>query len=186
MTVRSRSGGDPEPGASASGWMDVPLPVAAATRTDTSPAALRAAILADLVLSAIRRRTISGERVIVTPDLTAYMSDVRSPDVNEVVRARFEGGDSAGVYPGGGHAMDAGDAVDAAIDATIALFAGRPFLWWVGEDDTPVDLSQRLDRHGVVFLDDIPGLAMDLADLERPPPSPPRRSWRSGRSSTQR
>jgi len=148
MIARSTSGGDPEPSPSASGWRDVPPPVAAVPRTDTSAAALQAAILDDLVLSAIRRRTIPGERVIVTRDLTAYMSDVHSPDVNEVVKARF------------------GDMVDAAIDATIALFAGRPFLWWVGEDDTPVDLSQRLDRHGVVFLDDIPGLAMDLADLE--------------------
>jgi GNAT superfamily N-acetyltransferase len=130
--------------------MTIAPPAAVAPRTDVSEAALRVAILDDLVASAIRRRTIRGERLIESAELLAYASDVHSPDVNEVVRARF----------------GAGDAADAAIHATITMFAGRPFLWWVGEDDTPPDLSQRLDRHGVVFLDDIPGLAMDLADLE--------------------
>jgi len=130
--------------------MMIAPPVGVAPRTDVSEAALRVAILDDLVASAVRRRTIPGERLIETAELTAYASDVHSPDVNDVVRARF----------------GAGDAADAAIDATITLFAGRPFLWWVGEDDTPADLSERLSRHGVVLLDDIPGLAMDLADLE--------------------
>src|SRR5260370_236411 len=82
--------------------------------------------------SALRRPTIRGGRLMESAELLAYASDVHSPDVNEVVRARF----------------GAGEAADAAIDATITMFAGRPFLWWVGEDDTPADLSRRLDRHG--------------------------------------
>ena len=130
--------------------MTIAPPAVIAPRTDVSEAALRVAILDDLVASAIRRRTIPGERLIETAELLAYASDVHSPEVNEVVRARF----------------GADDAADAAIEAAIGMFAGQPFLWWVGEDDTPDDLSQRLSRHGVVVLDDIPGLAMDLADLE--------------------
>src|SRR5206468_3513245 len=84
-----------------------------------------------------------------------------SPDVNEVVRARFDGPDEA--------------SVEAAIDAAVRLFGDRPFFWWIGPDDEPSDLSARLVARGVVFLDDIPGMAMDLAELadaaEAPPPA---------------
>ena len=139
--------------------MTVAPPVFVEPRTDPSEAALRAAIHDDLVASAIRRRTIPGERLIETAELVGYASDVNSPDVNEIVRARF----------------GAGEAADAAIDATIALFAGRPFLWWVRADDEPADLSARLERRGVIFLDEIPGMAMVLTDLEPPhaAPAPP-------------
>jgi ribosomal protein S18 acetylase RimI-like enzyme len=130
---------------------------AIAARTDLSPTGIRTAIHEDLAASVLRRRTIAGERVIRTPELLAYASDARSPDVNEVVAARF----------------GPGAAADAAIDATIELFAGRPFLWWVGEDDTPADLGERLSRRGVIFLDDLPGMAMDLADLADATPAPP-------------
>ena len=81
--------------------------------------------------------------------MLAYVCDVASPDVNEVVRARFADDEGA----------------DAAIAETIAIFGRRPFLWWLGEDDRPADLGERLVRHGLVFLDEIPGLAMDLAAL---------------------
>ena len=58
-------------------------------RTDTSTAALRAAIHDDLVASAARRRTIAGERVVRNAGILAYACDIDSPDVNEVVEARF-------------------------------------------------------------------------------------------------
>lgn len=118
-------------------------------RTDVSPAGLRAAVQDDLDANAVRRRSIPGERVVRSDALLAYVCDIASPDVNEVVRARF----------------GEGDAADAAIDETIAMFGHRPFLWWLGEHDQPADLADRLVRHGLVFLDDIPGLAMDLAEL---------------------
>jgi GNAT superfamily N-acetyltransferase len=128
-------------------------------RTDTSPAALRAAIREDLVRSAVRRRRMAGERTIRTPELAAYVCDVPSPEVNVVAEAR----------------LGEGDAADRTIAATIGLFPGRPFIWWVGEEDTPADLSDRLNRLGVGYLDDVPGMALDLADLaardEAPPPT---------------
>ena len=126
-----------------------------APRTDTTADALRAAIRDDLVTSGVRRRLLAGERVIRTPSLIAYVSDIPSPDANEVVHARFAEGDAA----------------DVAIEETIGLFGGRPLLWWVGPDDEPADLSERLARHGVMFLDEIPGMAMDLGVLtdEAPP-----------------
>ncbi|HEX2755182.1 MAG TPA: GNAT family N-acetyltransferase [Candidatus Limnocylindrales bacterium] len=105
----------------------------------------------------LRRRTIAGERIFRTAEVLAYRCDLASVEVNAVVEARF----------------GTGDAVDRGIDRTIALFDGRPFLWWVGEDDTPSDLSDRLDRRGVIFLDEIPGMAMDLADLAEPVDSRP-------------
>jgi len=128
-------------------------------RTDLSADALRAAIVDDFRASAVRRRQLPGERLVDTPEVLAYLSDVRSPDVNEVVRARFGGPDEA--------------SVEAAIGATVQAFGDRAFFWWVGPDDEPADLSARLATRGVVFLDDIPGMAMDLANLADPAQAPP-------------
>lgn len=125
-------------------------------RTATAAAALRDAIRDDLVLSALRRRTTPGELVIRSDELGAYRCDLASPDVNEVVGARFPDGDAA----------------DAAIARVLAWFEDRPFLWWLGPDDEPADLGARLDHHGVVFLDEIPGMAMVLADLPGLPEPP--------------
>jgi len=121
-----------------------------------------AAVLADWRASATRRRALPGEQLIDTPTLLAYRSDVSSPDVNLVVRTRF----------GGPRAPD----VDRAIGDTIQLFGGRPFLWWIAPGDEPADLPERLDATpGLTFLDHLPGMAMDLAELadetaEPPPP----------------
>jgi GNAT superfamily N-acetyltransferase len=134
-------------------------PPPAPTRTDLSEAALVEAVVDDLRRSGVRTRGIAGERVIETPALLAYASDVNSSDANEVVRARFGGEDAPDV--------------DAAIEAAIRLFDGRPFLWWVGPDDEPADLSRRLNEHGIVFLDEIPGMAMDLAGLAGEADAPP-------------
>jgi ribosomal protein S18 acetylase RimI-like enzyme len=131
--------------------------------TDLSEAGLRRAILADFEGSATRRRCLPGERRVDEGGLLAYVSDVNSPDVNEVARARF--GDRG--KPGDGAA------VDAAIAEVIELFDWRPFLWWLGPDDSPADLGERLVRHGLVYLDDIPGMAMDLADLADEATAPP-------------
>ncbi len=130
--------------------------VAAQPRTDTSLEGLRAAIHDDLVRSATRRRTIAGERVLRT-DITAVRCDIPAADVNAVIETRF----------------GPGAAADRRIDDTIAFYEGRPFLWWVGEDDQPPDLSDRLNRRGVGFLTDLPGMAMDLADLAAPADAPP-------------
>lgn len=140
--------------------MTIEPPPPAPTRTDVSDDALREAIVDDLRRSAVRRRALAGERVIETPSILAYVSEVNSADANEVARATFGGEDEPDV--------------DAAIERTIGLFDGRPFLWWVGPDDEPANLSERLSAHGIVFLDEIPGMALDLDDLageaEVPPP----------------
>jgi ribosomal protein S18 acetylase RimI-like enzyme len=129
--------------------MTVPSAAAVAPRADVSPAALRTAIHDDLVLSAIRRRTAPGEEVIRASGLVAYRSDVHSPELNQVVGTQFPPGAAA----------------DAGIDAAIALFHPRPFLWWVDENDTPADLSDRLERRGLALYGEVPGMAMDLAAL---------------------
>jgi ribosomal protein S18 acetylase RimI-like enzyme len=134
-------------------------PPPAPIRTDLSDDALRDAIVDDLRRSAVRRRGLAGERVVQTPSLLAYASDVNSADANEVAGARFGGEDTPDV--------------DRAIQDAIALFGGRPFLWWVGPDDEPADLSERLSAHGIVFLDEIPGMAMDLGELSGEAESPP-------------
>jgi ribosomal protein S18 acetylase RimI-like enzyme len=121
----------------------------AAIRADLSAAALRAAIRDDLVTSALRRRDTPGEVVVDDGRLLANRCDIASVNVNAVV--------GAGFGPEG--------AADAMIERVLAWFAGRPFLWWVGEDDTPADLGERLDRRGVIFIDEVPGMAIDLAEL---------------------
>jgi ribosomal protein S18 acetylase RimI-like enzyme len=159
MTWSRAAGSSPGDGPEAHGPEPVraPGPIEIEPRTDTSPAALRAAIREDLVRSATRRRRIAGERTLRTPELAAYLCDLPSAEVNVVADAR----------------LGEGDAADRSIAATMALFGGRPFIWWVGEDDTPADLSDRLNRLGVGYLDDIPGMAMDLADLAAPGETPP-------------
>ncbi len=131
--------------------------VAAEIRTDVSLAGLRAAIHADLVRSSTRRRTIAGERVVRGADQTAYRCDIRAADVNAVSETRFGTGDGA----------------DRRIEETIAFYDGRPFLWYVGEDDAPADLTDRLNRRGVGYLTNLPGMAMDLADLASTADAPP-------------
>ena len=134
---------------------------AVAPRTDLSPDALLRAIVDDHRVSGTRRRNLPGERVVDTPTLLAHVTEVSSPDVNMIARTLFSGADAL--------------EVDAAIGDAIALFGRRPFLWWVGPTVEPADLADRLRAHGLVFLDDIPGMAMDLADLadmaDAPPPA---------------
>jgi ribosomal protein S18 acetylase RimI-like enzyme len=115
------------------------------------------AVIDDQRASAIRRRNLPGEHVVDTPTLLAHITDVNSPDVNQVMRAELGG------VPD----------VDGAIAETTRLFRRSPFLWWLGPTDTPADLADRLRAHGLVFLDDIPGMAMDLADLADPADAPP-------------
>jgi ribosomal protein S18 acetylase RimI-like enzyme len=117
------------------------------------------AIVDDHRVSGTRRRNLPGERVVDTPTLLAHVTEVNSPDVNMVARTVFGGADAPDV--------------DAAIDDAIARFGTRPFLWWVGPTDEPPNLADRLRAHGLVFLDDIPGMAMDLADLGDPADAPP-------------
>jgi GNAT superfamily N-acetyltransferase len=123
-----------------------------------SEAALREAVRADLISNALRRRRIEGERAIRRPDLVAYRCDLPSPEVNHVVVAHFD---------------EAAD-VDRSIRDAIAEFHGS-FFWWLGPDSTPPDLGDRLVANGLQFLDEIPGMAMDLADLAGddvvPPPA---------------
>ena len=144
-------------------------------RRELAAAELVAAILDDFRASATRRRGLPGERVIETPALVAYASDVNSPDVNEIARTDFAADEpiAAGAKDGAADdaALDA--AIDAAIDRAIALFGGRSFLWWVGPDDHPSDLSERLVARDVELLDEVPGMAMDLAALAGRDAAPP-------------
>jgi GNAT superfamily N-acetyltransferase len=128
----------------------------AAPRTDVSAAGLRDAIRDDLIANALRRRRIEGERAIRRPDLVAYRCDLPSPEVNHVVVARIH---------------EAGD-VDRSIADAIAEFCGS-FFWWLGPDSSPVDLGERLVANGLQFLAEIPGMALDLADLEGDDVVPP-------------
>ncbi len=78
--------------------------------------------------------------------------DANNSDVISLRGGRSDGDDThpAGNYVGGAR-WSAGEA-DARITANIEHFAARGagFQWWVTPYDTPADLPERLERHGLV------------------------------------
>jgi GNAT superfamily N-acetyltransferase len=93
-----------------------------------------------------------------TPSVTRFHTAIPFPFFNGVLRARF------------GHAE-----VDAAIDATAALFTARqlPFTWYTGPDTQPVDLGEHLEQHGFIHAEDLTGMAVDLRSLLEADALPP-------------
>jgi ribosomal protein S18 acetylase RimI-like enzyme len=64
--------------------------------------------------------------------------------------------------------------IDAAIQSLItqAESRNRPLLWWTGPATQPADLGRHLERHGFVSEGQMPGMAIDLANLKENLPRP--------------
>ena len=64
------------------------------------------------------------------------------------------------------------------MDATIQSIVSRarsqnvPLLWWTGPATQPVDLGRHLEGHGFVSEGQMPGMAVDLANLNENLPMP--------------
>jgi GNAT superfamily N-acetyltransferase len=65
--------------------------------------------------------------------------------------------------------------IDATIQSIIAQakLRGVPLLWWTGPATRPADLEKHLERHGFVNDGQMPGMAVDLANLNTNLPMPP-------------
>jgi hypothetical protein len=66
------------------------------------------------------------------------------------------------------------DDIDSQIDAVLESFRARrvPVRWWIGPSTQPANLSKYLERHGLVPVEDPPGMAADLHALNEDIPSP--------------
>jgi ribosomal protein S18 acetylase RimI-like enzyme len=85
------------------------------------------------------------------------MTDIPFPLFNSIMRAQL--------LP---------ERIDAVIQPIIAQAESRnvPMLWWTGPTTQPADLGIHLERHGFVSEGQMPGMAVDLANLNENPPMP--------------
>lgn len=85
------------------------------------------------------------------------ITDIPFPLFNSIMRARL-----------------APERIDAAIQSVITQGKSRniPLLWWTGPMTQPADLGSHLERHGFVSEGQMPGMAVDLANLNENLPMP--------------
>lgn len=103
------------------------------------------------------QRSVPGMTVLDHEDLLLVDSGLPSDTFNKIGRARLSESDA-----------------DQRIGEAVAHFrrARRPFAWWVGPGSRPLDLEDRLGRHGLVSAESELGMAMELRDLPRKPHAP--------------
>jgi GNAT superfamily N-acetyltransferase len=102
--------------------------------------------------------SISGFDALIAPDVALSTVGLRVLRLNSASATRFTP-----------------ETADRRIDEVIAWFdeRGLPFVWRLGPLETPADLEQRLVARGfIVDPDEMPGMAVSLADLPaiEPPP----------------
>jgi ribosomal protein S18 acetylase RimI-like enzyme len=100
------------------------------------------------------QRSIPGMTVLDQEDLLLVDSGFRSDTFNKIGRARFTDSDA-----------------DRRIAEAVTHFrrAGRPFAWWMGPGSRPLDLEERLGRHGLVSAESELGMVLELRDLAPKP-----------------
>src|SRR5262249_21729107 len=96
------------------------------------------------------------------PDVTYCVSSIPHPLFNGVARTEFA-------------ATLSNEEIDARIQAVLRPFQSRPvpFLWTVSPWTCPADLGARLETHGLVKVDQAPGMALDLETARLDVASPP-------------
>jgi ribosomal protein S18 acetylase RimI-like enzyme len=103
------------------------------------------------------QRSVPGMTVLDQQGLLLVDSGLASDTFNKIGRARLSEHEA-----------------DRRIAEAISHFrlAHRPFAWWVGPESRPLDLEDRLRRHGLVSAESELGMTMELRDLP-PNPHPP-------------
>jgi ribosomal protein S18 acetylase RimI-like enzyme len=124
-------------------------------QSDVAPDALTDAIVDNLVelFPAFMPMMPGAERVAVG-ESAAFLTNVPFPLFNGIVQPRVDEGSA-----------------DAAIDMVVERARARqvPMLWWLTPGSRPADLPQRLEAHGFVRGDVVPGMAADLTKLPADP-----------------
>jgi hypothetical protein len=92
------------------------------------------------------------------PDMIRFVGDVPSPFCNNVLRVQLTVED-----------------IDTKIVETLTHFKSRnlPVRWWTSPSTRPTGLSKFLEAHGLTYLVDFPGMAVNLLELNEDliPPS---------------
>jgi ribosomal protein S18 acetylase RimI-like enzyme len=120
-------------------------------RSGATVAELTGAIVDNLVelFPALVPMMPGAERIAVG-ESAAFLTNVPFPLFNGIVRPRIEA-----------------SSADAAIEMVVERARARqvPMLWWLTPGSMPSDLPQRLEAHGFVPGDVVPGMAADLTTL---------------------
>lgn len=84
-------------------------------------------------------------------DCRWFMSGISHPFLNAVKLVKFNSTE-----------------LDNRIDATLQAFTSRnlPMTWWVGPASEPTNLGQALKTHGLKLDDELPGMALNLEEME--------------------
>jgi ribosomal protein S18 acetylase RimI-like enzyme len=90
-------------------------------------------------------------------DIKWSMTDIPFPLFNSILRAQL-----------------APEKIDVTIQSIISEAKSQnvPLLWWTGPATQPSDLGSHLERHGFVREGQMPGMAVDLANLNENLPMP--------------
>ena len=117
---------------------------------DRSPAAVIAAIEANLSVLWRSYSHLPGAELYDQPDLLWVATDIPFPPFNGVVRARLRP-----------------ESIMPTIASTLQHFARRhvPMLWLIGPSTRPSDLSAHLIEFGLTHMADDSGMAIDLQAL---------------------
>jgi GNAT superfamily N-acetyltransferase len=85
------------------------------------------------------------------------MTDIPFPLFNSIMRAQL-----------------APEKIDATIQSIVSEAKSRnvPLLWWIGPSTQPADLGRHLEGHGFVGEGQMPGMAVNLANLNENLPTP--------------
>ncbi len=126
--------------------------------TDLSQAALSAAIMANLFEWWRYLGRSPGAEFFDGQEVTYLRTGIPVSFLNPVLRTQADANN-----------------VDTTIEDTVAHFnsiAATKISWWIGADTQPVDLERHLVDHGFAFIEDGPGMAVDLFDLNEEQPVP--------------
>ncbi|MEM7050626.1 MAG: GNAT family N-acetyltransferase [Acidobacteriota bacterium] len=114
----------------------------------------RAAVEANMAEFVKQWNRWSGIEVHDDPEILQTVCDVPFPLFNNISRARLPEGRE-----------------DQILDRILAR-SSAPLMWWIGPTTRPLDLADRLRARGLEQGDDLPGMALDLADLPSVPEVP--------------
>jgi ribosomal protein S18 acetylase RimI-like enzyme len=117
---------------------------------DFSTPALAAAIEANLFEYYGYLGSSAKVELYDSPKMTWLITDIPLPFMNGVFRTQLTLDD-----------------VDEAIEDALTHFKSRkmPFMWWAGSAAQPADLGKHLEAHGLIYAEDLPGMAVDLLAL---------------------